>query len=67
MEQILVIVAISQARQTAIRLTAVVEKVCLSTVIEQALVSPKTPTFGWMSKGKPARIPALGMVLSTVS
>lgn len=46
MEQILVIVAISQARQTVICLTAVVEKVCLSTEIEQALVSPKTIAFG---------------------
>lgn len=50
MEQILVIVAISQARQTVIRLMTVVEKVCLSTVIAQALVSPKAPTFGWMAE-----------------
>lgn len=50
MEQILVIVAISQARQTVICLTAVVEKVCLSTAIAQALVSPKAPTFGWMAE-----------------
>lgn len=50
MEQILVIVAISQARQTAICLTAVVEKVCLSTAIEQALVSPKATTLGWTAE-----------------
>jgi hypothetical protein len=34
------------SKQTATRLMAVVEKVCLSTVIAQALVSPKATTFG---------------------
>lgn len=39
-------------------MTAVVEKVCLSTAIEQALVSPKLTSFGWQAKGKLVSIPA---------
>lgn len=46
------------SEQDASRLMAVVEKVCLSTAIEQALVSPKSTSFGWQAKGKLVSIPA---------
>lgn len=44
----------------------VVEKVFLSTAIEQELVSPKSSSFGCQAKGKLVRIPAPVSGLSEV-